>query len=100
MGSYFLARRAVKQEPTDADRHSVADVRLDNHTARLDTIERELRQEIRALEARLTTLSAEALTMEEFQAYTNMDGQRREQLIAKIGELQGSLAAVFSHMRK
>jgi hypothetical protein len=67
-----------------------------------------LREEMKKLEdKRLPTLSDERvreivehalkdyLTVEEFTAYTNLDSDRRERLIDKIGELKGTVAALL-----
>lgn len=109
-GSYFVATRATKRRldsepPAAAPRLSEADAGLAGPElkllmAKIEGLERELRQEVRALETKITELSGEALTVEEFQAYVTIDSGRREQLVAKIGELQGSLAALFPRMRK
>lgn len=121
-GSYFVALRATQRQqqqqpaepPLPVAPHPAVALRLQaledavsarttgaphppcHMLGRIEALEKELRGEVRELEQKL----AETLTLEEFQAYTNMDGQRREQLIAKIGELQGSLAALFPRMRK
>lgn len=109
-GSYFVATRATKRRldsepPAAAPRLSETDAGLAGPElkllmAKIEGLERELRQEVRALETKITELSGEALTVEEFQAYVTIDSGRREQLVAKIGELQGSLAALFPRMRK
>lgn len=105
-GSYFVATRATKRrlesEPPPPPRLSETDAgpELKLLLAKLEGLERELRQEVRALETKITALSGEALTVEEFQTYVTIDSGRREQLVAKIGELQGSLAALFPRMRK
>lgn len=112
-GSYFVATRATKRrldsEPPPvaaplppAPRLSETDVGPDLKLllAKIEGLERELRQEVRSLETKITQLSGEALTVEEFQAYVTVDSGRREQLVAKLGELQGSLAALFPRMRK
>ena len=106
-GSYFVATRATKRrldsEPPAPPRLSETDAGLPELkvlVAKIEGLERELRQEVRALETKITALSGEALTVEEFQAYVTVDSGRREQLVAKIGELQGSLAALFPRMRK
>lgn len=39
-----------------------------------------------------------ALTIEEFEAYTNMDSERRERVIASVGELRGRLDLVLERM--
>jgi hypothetical protein len=51
------------------------------------------------VDTKLAALAAETLTVEEFQAYVTMDGERRERLIAKLAELQGNLAAVLPRRR-
>lgn len=107
-GSYFVATRATKRRleseppPPPPPRLSETDAgpELKLLLAKLEGLERELRQEVRALETKITALSGEALTVEEFQTYVTIDSGRREQLVAKIGELQGSLAALFPRMRK
>jgi len=39
-----------------------------------------------------------ALTIEEFEAYTSMDSERRERVIASVGELRGRLDLVLERM--
>lgn len=106
-GSYFVATRATKRrldsEPSAVTaRLSETDAgpELKVLAAKIEGLERELRQEVRSMETKITQLSGEALTVEEFQTYVTIDSGRREQLVAKIGELQGSLAALFPRMRK
>lgn len=104
VGSYFVAvkatRRRLDSEPPRAPLPSTPeprpDPRLDAMERSLQGLEREMRQEIRGLEGRL----AEALTVEEFQAYTKMDSDRRERLVEKIGELNGAIAALLPRVRK
>lgn len=108
VGSYFVATKATKRQmdaepaPRTTVHPSLPSIPdgLASLTPRLEALERELRQEVRALEGKITVLAGEALTVEEFQAYVTVDSERRERLIAKIAELQGSLAAMFPRMRK
>lgn len=107
IGSYFVATRASKPKKTGGASNPPPvqpDATVAKEVAalatRLDALEKEVRSEVRSLDARVATLAAEVLTLDEFQAYVTMDSERRERLIAKIGELQGSLAALLPHMRK
>ena len=60
----------------------------------------DLRSQVALLAERLTRLEAEAMTMEEFNAYVHMDGDRRERLISAIGEMKGQVAQLARYMRE
>lgn len=105
VGSYFVAMRATKRRldsvpPPPQRTSSAPEQDLKPLVSRIEGLERELRQEVRAMEGKIAHLAGEAMTVEEFQAYVTVDSERRERLIAKIGELQGSLAALFPRVRK
>lgn len=102
VGSYLLATRASKKRYDSARPEPLPapTVDLGPLNQKMEALERELHQEVRAIEAKIANLAGEALTVEEFQTYVRLDGERRERLIAKIGELQGSLAALLPNMRK
>lgn len=115
IGGYVLAvRRSHRDDPepvpprqtltsvTEADRVQLLENKL---LERLQRVEKELEaerkkrgelwQELRGHEQRLTTLDAETITVEEFQAYTNMDGERRERMAGVVGEMNGKLEALL-----
>ncbi len=101
LGSYFVAAHATKKSKTETAEPPVLPTADDSELRqRLERLERELRDEVRAIDTKMASLAAEALTVEEFQAYVTMDGERRERLIARIAELQGTIAAVLPRMRK
>lgn len=99
LGSYFVAVHATRRGREEYARESLPAPYDTELRQRVERLERELHDEVRTVDTKLAALAAETLTVEEFQAYVTMDGERRERLIAKLAELQGNLAAVLPRRR-
>lgn len=100
-----LAAPTAPTAPTPTPTPSLPDQVL---LGQLEQELRTLRTELRSLESdvsdalRTAKVAQEvaglAVELEEFEAYTKMDTDRRERLISSIGEIKGQLALVLKRM--